>query len=149
MVVFDIHSNKRLAADFCRLYSNGDWGGLAGVLAEDFRWRQPTSGRRQSGLLADAPTLNADPGWSKRETLLVFEQTVARCVDNHFVLKPVSMTAEDDRVSVEAVGHAVNAVNQRVYDNRYHHLFVCRDGLIAELREYQDTLALYDVWMAP
>ena len=71
-------ANKQLAADFCRLYTEGSWDELEKLLGEDFRWRQPTSQRRQSPALA-----------------------------------------------------------------------VCCDGVLAELREYQDTLLLYDVWMAP
>jgi ketosteroid isomerase-like protein len=147
--VTDTEANKQLAADFCRLYTEGAWDELEKLLAEDFRWRQPTSQRRHSPQLAAAPTLNAGPGWTKQETLAIFRQTVASCVGGRFDLVPVTMTAEEDRVSVEATGYAVNAANQRVYDNRYHHLFVCRDGMLAELREYQDTLLLYDVWMAP
>ena len=149
MKVSEAESNKRLAGDFCRLYSEGDWPALAGLFADDFRWRQLTSQRRQSPELANLPKLNTDSGWSKAETMAIFEQTVDRCVNKRFDLTPVSMTAEQDRVAVEAVGYAINSANNRVYDNRYHHLFVCRDGLIVELREYQDTLLVYDVWLAP
>jgi ketosteroid isomerase-like protein len=49
---------------------------------------------------------------------------------------------------VEATSSAVNAANGRVYENRYHHVFISRDDAIAEMREYQDTLHVYDVWMA-
>lgn len=145
----ETETNKQLAAAFCQLYSEGNWEALAQLLAEDFQWRQPTSQRRQSPQLAKAPTLNADPGWTKSETLAIFQQTVTNCLDGHFELTPITVTAEGDRVAVEALGYAVNAANRRVYDNRYHHLFVCRDGTLVELREYQDTLLLYDVWMAP
>ena len=40
-------ANKQLAADFCRLYTEGSWDELEKLLGEDFRWRQPTSQRRQ------------------------------------------------------------------------------------------------------
>ncbi|MDT3440198.1 MULTISPECIES: nuclear transport factor 2 family protein [unclassified Pseudofrankia] len=141
-------TNKGLARRFCELYTAGDWTALAELLSEDFRWRQPTSGRRQSSMLAAAPALNADIGYSKAETLEIFRNTVKGCVDGRFDLIARTLTAEDDRVAVEARGYAVNAANGRTYDNRYHHLFVCRAGEIVELREYQDTLLLFDVWMA-
>jgi ketosteroid isomerase-like protein len=93
--------------------------------------------------------LNASPGWTKSETIDIFRQTQQNCVDGRFDLTPLSFTAEGDRVAFEAIGYAVNKANGRVYDNRYHHLLVCHDGRIVEMREYQDTLLLYDVWMAP
>lgn len=144
----ELGDNKALARSFCENYTNGAWDALGALLAEDFHWVQPTSQRRQSSRLTDAPVLNP-AGWTKSETLAIFRQTKDNCVDGRFDLTPVTLTAEDDRVSVEATGYAVNAANGRVYDNRYHHLFVCRGGQLVRLREYQDTLLLYDVWMAP
>jgi ketosteroid isomerase-like protein len=145
----DPETNKRLVGRFCELYTTGDWTAVSELLGEDFRWSQPTSSRRQSSMLADAPVLNAGVGYSKTETLDIFDNTVKRCIDGRFDLIPLTLTAEADRVSVEARGYAVNAANGRTYDNHYHHLFVCRAGKIIELREYQDTLLLFDVWMAP
>jgi ketosteroid isomerase-like protein len=144
-----LEDNKVLARAFCERYTRGDWDGMTDLLAEDFRWKAPTSQRRQSPQLVNAPTLNESPGWTKAETVGIFRQTQQNCVDGRFDLTPVSFTAEEDRVAFEAVGYAVNRVNGRTYDNRYHHLLICRDGKIVELREYQDTLLLYDVWMAP
>jgi ketosteroid isomerase-like protein len=122
---------------------------VADLLADNFRWVVPTSQRRQSPQLAKAPTLNESPGWTKAETIDIFRQTQQGCVDGRFDLTPVSFTAEEDRVALEAIGHAVNKANGRIYDNRYLHLLVCHDGKLVEMREYQDTLLLYDVWMAP
>ncbi|MDQ1429902.1 MAG: methylmalonyl-CoA/ethylmalonyl-CoA epimerase [Actinomycetota bacterium] len=141
--------NKALARAFCDTFTRGDWDALAELLADDFRWLAPTSARRQSPQLVDAPVLNRSPGWTREETLQIFRETKENSVDRRFDLTPVSFTAEEDRVAVEALGYAVNAANGRTYDNRYHHLFTCRKGLLTQLREYQDTLLLYDVWMAP
>jgi ketosteroid isomerase-like protein len=142
-------SNVEVVLRFCERYTAGDWDGVGALLADEFRWKAITSGHRQSVALADAPVLNGDPGYTKAETLAVFRQSQESSVDGRFDLLPVASTAEGDRVALEATSHAVNAANGRVYDNRYHHLFVLRDGLIVELREYQDTLHVYDVWMAP
>ncbi len=144
-----IEVNKQLATAFCVAFSQGDWPRIEDLCADDFRWRAPTSQRRQSAALQHAPLLNADPGWSRSEMLAIFRDTKKRCSDGIFSLSPVAITAEDDRVCVEGLGHAVVAINGRAYDNRYHHLFVCRSGKLTELREYQDTLHLFDVWMAP
>jgi ketosteroid isomerase-like protein len=108
----------------------------------------PTSERRQSSAVAAAPLLNEDPGWTRDEMLAIFRNLQRGCVDGRFDLVPIAFTAEGDRVAVEATSSAVNAANGRVYENRYHHVFVCRDSAITEMREYQDTLHVYDVWMA-
>jgi ketosteroid isomerase-like protein len=48
------------------------------------------------------------------------------------------VTAEGDRVAVEAEGHA-ELTNGKVYRNRYHYLFIFRDEKICEVRLYNDT----------
>ncbi len=53
-----------------------------------------------------------------------------------FTLK--QMTAEDDRVAVEAESHGVHR-SGKVYSNQYHFLVRIRDGKIAEWKEYMDT----------
>jgi ketosteroid isomerase-like protein len=142
-------TNSEIVKEFCLRYSAGDWEGVGALLADDFRWKAITSGLRQSEVVKHVPVLNGDPGYTKAETLAIFAQTQRAAVDGRFDLVPVAMTSEADRVALEATSHAVNAANGRVYDNRYHHLFVLRDGLITELREYQDTLHVFDVWQAP
>jgi len=50
----------------------------------------------------------------------------------------LGVTAEGDRVAIEAEGHA-ELTNGKIYRNRYHYLFMFRDGLIREARLYNDT----------
>jgi uncharacterized protein len=144
----EVEENKELVREFCRAYTAGDWDRVAELFTEDFRWKVPTSQRRQSVLFADLERFNEDPGWTRVETIATFRQTQQAVVDGRFDLTPVAFTAEGDRVALEATSYAVNAANGRVYENRYHHAFTCRDGRIAEMREYQDTLHVYDVWAA-
>jgi len=49
-----------------------------------------------------------------------------------------AMTAEGERVAVEAESHGLHASGE-IYHNQYHFLFVFRDGLLVQLREYMDT----------
>jgi ketosteroid isomerase-like protein len=49
-----------------------------------------------------------------------------------------AMTAEGERVAVEAKSEGVHTSGAR-YHNRYHFLLVVRDGRITELKEYLDT----------
>ena len=48
------------------------------------------------------------------------------------------VTAEGDRVAIEAEGRA-ELKNGRIYANRYHYLFVFRDGKICRAKLYNDT----------
>jgi ketosteroid isomerase-like protein len=48
------------------------------------------------------------------------------------------LTAEDDRVAVQAESFAVH-VSGKPYNNKYHFLVRFRDGLITEFKEYMDT----------
>lgn len=51
-----------------------------------------------------------------------------------------AITAEDDRVAVEAETRGVTP-DGRVYTNAYHYLFTFRDGRILRVKEYVDTQA--------
>jgi ketosteroid isomerase-like protein len=59
-----------------------------------------------------------------------------------FVIK--AMTAEDDRVAVEAESEGMH-VSGRLYGNQYHFLFRLRDGKVVELKEYMDTERVTDI----
>ncbi|GGX95821.1 hypothetical protein GJV26_02605 [Massilia dura] len=47
-------------------------------------------------------------------------------------------TVQGERVALEAESEA-DLTNGRTYRNRYHFLFVCRDGRINAVREYADS----------
>jgi ketosteroid isomerase-like protein len=144
-----IDDNKQIALAFCDNYTKGAWDGLGDLLAKEFRWRPIASRRRQSPILAEVPLMNSEPGYDKKETLEIFRSTQQMCVDGRFDLIPNAFTCEGERVAFEAAGYAVSKANGRIYDNKYHHLMRVRQGKIVELREYQDTLLVFDVWMAP
>ena len=54
------------------------------------------------------------------------------------------MTAEDDRVAVEATSDGMH-VSGMPYSNHYHFLFTWRDGKLLELKEYMDTQLVTEV----
>jgi ketosteroid isomerase-like protein len=54
------------------------------------------------------------------------------------------VTAEGDRVAIEAQGHA-ELTNGMVYRNTYHYLFVFRDGKICRGKLYNDTKHAADI----
>ena len=57
-------------------------------------------------------------------------------------------TIDGDRVAVETESLA-HAKNGRTYNNKYHFLFLLRDGKIAGVREYLDTMHTESVFFAP
>ena len=54
------------------------------------------------------------------------------------------MTAEDDRVSVEATSEGKH-VSGVMYRNHYHFLFTWRDGKLVEMKEFMDTEKVTDI----
>lgn len=63
---------------------------------------------------------------------------------NGLTLHLLSMTAEDDRVSAEAVGEC-ELVSGAAYNNRYHFLFVISGDHITSIKEFVDTKLVDDV----
>ena len=53
----------------------------------------------------------------------------------------VSLTAEDDRVSMEQTGRNGLTYGGNTYNNNYHMFFRLEDGLICEIKEYMNPLA--------
>ena len=54
------------------------------------------------------------------------------------------MTAEEDRVAVEATAEGMH-ISGKPYKNNYHFLFVWRDGQLLQLKEYMDTERVTEV----
>ncbi|WLH65168.1 nuclear transport factor 2 family protein [Pseudomonas sp. FP2300] len=48
------------------------------------------------------------------------------------------ITEESDRIAIEVTGSA-ELTNGKTYNNQYHFLFIVRNGLIHQIREYADT----------
>jgi uncharacterized protein len=65
-------------------------------------------------------------------------------IDGAMRVTPIACTAEGDRVAVEAESHA-KMKNGKTYQNKYHFLFVVRDGKISQVKEYLDTMHANDV----
>jgi ketosteroid isomerase-like protein len=86
--------NKNLVREFCQAFSDGDWDRIEELCSPEFRWKVPTSQRRQSSALVAAPLLNEDPGWTREEMLVIFRDLQRGCVDGRFDLVPIAFTAE-------------------------------------------------------
>jgi len=84
--------------------------------------------------------------YDKAETLGIFSSIFAGTPQ--FSIELRSVIADGDRVALELVGNGRNQASGRTYDNLYCYVFECRGGKIRLFREYQDTLLLFDVWVA-
>ena len=120
----DLEANKAIVRTFFERLSAGEAAGVLALYDDAFTcWTAgdlPFSGthpRAAVGAMIEGVTAVFPGGWS-------------------FTVR--ALTAEGERVAAEAecVGRHVSG---RTYHQRYHFLFVVRDGKIRELREYFDT----------
>jgi ketosteroid isomerase-like protein len=121
----DLARNKTIARGFFDCLTRGDVDGLMALFADSYTcWTAgslPFSGTHPRAVV---PAMVAGVRG-------VFPKGL------EFTVR--TMTAEEDRVSVEAESRGAH-VSGQVYHQRYHYLFVIRDGKIHEAKEYFDTM---------
>lgn len=122
------NDNKRLVRTFLDNYATGRYDEALAMLAPDSRWWLP-------GHPEEFPAA----GWADKATVEKRLAANLKLLPNGIEITVGAMTAEDDRVAVEAESKAT-LVNGKLYHNRYHFLFRVRDGYIIEVKEYLDTL---------
>jgi uncharacterized protein len=123
-----IAENKRLVRDFLEHYGAGRYDAALEMLAPDARWWLP-------GHPDEFPAA----GWVDKGTVQRRLASNLKLLPHGLEIIVGAMTAEEDRVAVEAESKAT-LVNGRRYHNRYHFLFVVRDERIQVVKEYLDTL---------
>jgi uncharacterized protein len=122
--------NKQIVTDFLEKFSAGDFDNALTMMSDDSTWwvagNIPVSGTKTKAEFA---------------TLL---EGVGEMLDGPIVITPTAMTAEGERVAVEANSSAEH-VNGKSYRNEYHFLFILKDGKIHRVKEYLDTMHANDV----
>ncbi|MAI78427.1 MAG: hypothetical protein CL917_05785 [Deltaproteobacteria bacterium] len=125
-----LDENKKIARAFIRAISEGDSDAIQAAYAHDgFAWTlgsMPISGKFSKSEIAQASASVLD----------VFPEGLQFTIH--------SLTAEDDRVSIEAESDGIHVSGQR-YNNVYHFLMRIRDGQIVEWKEYMDTMHANEV----
>lgn len=123
-------NNKQRVREFFAILNRGDVAALIAAYAEDARLE--TLGDTLISGSFSREQIRAAAG----QIFEVFPQGLRFTID--------AMTAEGERVAVEARSHGRH-VSGRDYSNRYHFLFVLRDGRVTLLREYMDTERVTDI----
>ena len=111
-------SNKETALRFVESMSVGQMD--LSLLTDDVQWWVP--GR----------------GTMSKADFLDLAGTFQSLVKDRISLTVHGVTAEGDRVAVEAESHG-ELKNGKIYNNTYHFLFVFRDGKICLSKEYNDS----------
>ncbi len=109
---------KQVAAAFLQAIEHGDDAALRALTAPGFVWWVAGWGDSQGDAFLEALS----------RTIRAFPQRQLRII---------GLTAEGERVAVEAEGHFERP--GLAYRNTYHYLFIVRDGRIVSGREYFDT----------
>jgi uncharacterized protein len=126
-------TNKKLVADTWAAVSNGDIAGFMNNLAEDVTWTFFGS-HRFAGTFK-----------GKTELTAKLFAPLGEVLDGGIKVQIDSMTAEDDRVVIEARGKA-QAKSGKRYDNSYCIVIKVRNDKIAAVREYLDSELVTDVF---
>jgi ketosteroid isomerase-like protein len=125
-----IERNKQVARDFVAALGRADADAIADSFAED----------------GTSWTLGTLPfsGVHRADEIRQLAKDILHAFPKGLRFTIRSLTAEDDRVSIEAESDGIHASGKR-YRNTYHFLMRVRDGKIVEWREYLDTMHAKDV----
>jgi uncharacterized protein len=130
-----MNDSKQIAADLFARFSAADIAGALDLMTDDVTWRLPGK-----------PELLATAGvYDKNRLRRLFDRMYSQLVDG-LEMTVVSSIAEGDRVAVEVESKG-DLRNGRQYRQQYHFAITLRDGKIAVVHEYLDTLHVHDVWI--
>ena len=122
--------NKELAAELIKALSIGDGDALSRIIAEDCKWWVMGFPR--------------DRTMTRQQMIRGARAIIDKVLPGGFNMSVLGMTAEDDRVAVEAEGRAYTVAN-KLYNNFYHFLFVFRDGQVIRGMEYTNPAHAIEV----
>jgi hypothetical protein len=118
--------NRQLVTEFMEAFGTADIEKTLSYMGEDATWT----------VMGDLPGLS---GTHSREAFGELLGGLAPATRTGAIrLTPHEWTCQGERVAVETESYS-ELNNGRVYNNRYHFLFVVRDGRIRAVKEYLDT----------
>lgn len=125
-----ILKNKQAVLDFCAHFGNSAIPDLLNAMSDDATW-----------WIIGQPQLFAGAGTKSRADMQRIWGHLFGHMKNGLEMTVIGMIAEGDKVAAEIRSHA-DLTDGRVYENQYHMRFTLRQGKIAEVREYADTLLI-------
>ena len=126
--------SKRVATEFFARIDRNDVAGALGLLSDDATY-----------WIAGDKAVIPSAGEHDKAGMSKLFHLMGKGLENGLRMKVTGITAEGDRVAVEAESLGP-LKNGRTYRQKYHVLLVVRGGRIASVREYLDTQHVYDVW---
>jgi ketosteroid isomerase-like protein len=129
-----VEENKEFVLSWFELALKGDTEGWAELMHDDFRYYSP----------GNMPL----SGWRDKAGFLETAALLVPFMAGPLTLKVGTITAEDDRVLFEAESD-MQVVGGKHYNNVYVMAVRIRDGKVLELKEFSDTLHVYQTFDAP
>lgn len=130
-----LERNKEVVRHFLGVFSSGNMAGALACLDDDCIW----------WVSGNVPGISGSH--SKQEMGELLGGIVDLYKQGALPITPGGMTAEGKRVAVEAESCS-ELNNGRVFRNTYHFLFEVDSDHITGIREYSDTLHLYETFIA-
>jgi ketosteroid isomerase-like protein len=125
-----LEDNKKVVRSYCDALSAGDIEGCLALTTDDYYCWVP-------GDQKQIPVC----GTNSKSDVTTMYAAWPTMFPKGFTVIIKSMTAEEDRVAVEATSYGETPMG-KLYEQTYHYLFKVRDGKIAVQHEYLDTLHL-------
>ena len=126
--------NRRTVEHFMEVFSTGDADATTALMAKTATWwvggTTPISGTYDLEAFGK-----------------LFRSVTDNCT-GPIKLTPKAWTIDGERVAVETES-LTQTKTGRTYNNHYHFVFIVRDGRIAGVREYLDTMHANAVFFAP
>ena len=130
MVQNKLSQNKDVVTSFFKDFSAGNIDNAFALVSDDASWWVP----------GDLPF----SGTKTKAEYLQVVGAIKAGFPNGLELKVTSMLAEGNKVAVEVASYGEH-VNGKTYTNKYHFLITIEDGKLVNVKEYMDTLHLYQL----
>ena len=134
-------ANKEIARRFLLAIPAQDATAMRSVLAPEAHLTLMIAG-------VYSPQLRAFPQGTQwdRDGMIEREMSFQRKLEGPFALEVLSLIAEGDSVAAEAIGKGCRAATGQSYIQHYSYHFQMSNGRIVDIRLYQDTFHLWQVW---
>jgi ketosteroid isomerase-like protein len=130
MATIDIETHKQVALKFLDLAFTMRMEEATAMLADDATW----------WVIGDPQRLRV-AGLKSREQTARMLRNMHKVLPNGMTHRIIGVTAELDRIAVEVEAEG-SWSDGSPYRNTYHFLLRLRDGQVAEIREYMDTMRI-------